>query len=70
MEQAFIKYMLVYRVISYLSLLSISISLIAVYFDELNSLILILANNAISLIILAFCLLKLHLYLRFNQTKR
>ena len=69
MSQAFIRYMLVYRVLSYLVLTSIIISTISSYYHTLDSMMMILANNGITLAIVIGLAVRLQLYMEFNRTK-
>ena len=69
MSQAFIKYMLFYRIVSYLIALSLLLSIISVYGGPHES-ILILANNGITLSILVASIAKLKLYSVYIQSKK
>lgn len=69
MSQAFIKYMLFYRIVSYLIALSLLLSITSVY-GGLHESILILANNGITLSILVASSVKLKLYIVYIRSKK
>ena len=69
MSQAFIKYMLFYRIVSYLVALSLLLSILSVY-GGLHEMILILANNGITLSIWVASVVKLRLYTQYIRSKK